>query len=329
MRLSRLNAIGFGIIAATIAATLLPASTAIAQRRVYRVHHGGYGYSPYLWTRYERPGAFEFHRWRLPPERRLRYTDTPIAQRWGGYSSSEGLGYPFAEDYSNNAFFRRQVDAHRFDQPVPSGRFEGAAAARARAGVVAVSIDHLLQYPAPTLDDPGWDLLCEGETIKALGRFTGQKMTRPGDALPLIGYGIAAALYGDDQAALESFRDALRAQPQVVRRFKASDGVEQRIRELIDRYSEPAEDAEDAQRASLLAASLHCLLHEYDAAGDLIDELDEGNFTVHVLADFIAATTGEGESDEAARFDSDAESSESAIGDADTPKPIVAPGWRR
>ncbi|MDY7109038.1 MAG: hypothetical protein SYC29_10425, partial [Planctomycetota bacterium] len=201
--------------------------------------------------------------------------------------------------------------------------------ARAGAGVVAVSIDHLLQYPAPTLDDPGWDFLGEGETVKALGRFTGQKMTRPGDALPLIGYGVAAGLYGDDDAALQSFRDVMRAHPQVVRRFEASEGVEQRIRELIDQYSEPAEDADDAQRASLLAASLHCLLHEYDAARRIIGELDEGDFTLQVLVDFIAAATaGEGEADDAAD-ETEPDSSEPEEDDGGAPRPLIAPGWKR
>jgi len=327
MRLSRLNATGCIIIAVMLAGVLLPASTANAQRRVYRVYHGGHGSYPYIWRHYDRPGSFEFHRWRLPPERRLRYTDTPIAQRWGGYSSSEGLGYPFAEDYSNNSFFRRQVDAYRFDQPVPSGRFEGAATPRARsgAGVVSVSIDHLLQYPAPTLEDPGWEFLGEGDAVRALGRFTGQKLTRPGDALPMIGYGIGAALYGDDWAALQSLRDALRAGPDVVRRFEASDGVADRIRELIDQYTAQIDASDDAQRAKLLAASLHCLLHEYDAARGIIADLDEGRGDVRALADFIAATTGEGGVDEPAGDEPDAAGSDPPEDDEGAPGAMTGP----
>jgi hypothetical protein len=302
MRFSHLTGTGFTIMAAMLAAAMLPASPANAQRRVYRFHPGEHGHYPYIWRHYQRPGAFEFHRWRLPPERRLRYTDTPIAQRWGGYSSCEGLGYPFAEDYSNDSFFRRQVDAHRFDQPVPSGRFEGAAARWARSGVpvVSVSIDQLLQYPAPTLDDPGWGFLGEGEAIRALGRFTGQKMTRPGDALPMIGYGIGAALYGDDRAALQSLRDAMRADPGVVRRFEPSEAVVRRIRGLIDQYTAQTDETDDAQRAKLLAASLHCLLHEYDAASDILADLDEDSSGVRALVNIIAAGKGEGAPDKAA-----------------------------
>jgi hypothetical protein len=282
---------------AVAAALLMPAGAASAQSW-YR----GRGYYPYAWRHYDRPGSFEFHRWRLPPERRLRYTDTPIYERWGGYDSPEGLGYPFAEDYSRDSFFRRQVDASRFDQPVPSGRFEGASSAGSRGGVPVLrgSLDHLMHYPAPTLDDPGWDLIGEGEAVKALGRFTAQKMTRPGDVLPMIGYAIAAAMYDDDRTALWTLREAMRIDPDLMHSFEASDAVADQIRGLIDAYAEQSDETnDDGVRATLLAAAMHCLLHEYDEADELIADLDASEGGVRDVSAFIAAAPTEGEAGEA------------------------------
>ncbi|MHC5023692.1 MAG: tetratricopeptide repeat protein [Planctomycetota bacterium] len=210
----------------------------------YRHHHysryrnrdcGPYGYG-YGYTYFRRP--LRYAGYASFPVRDVRY----VCSSCGGYGCSSTCG-----------------------EPGPGERGRAVRSAVPPASVMVISSADRKAARDPAVVAATWKMLEDGNPHEALLDFTRLATAAPKSAQPKLGYGLSAALTGDDYNAQWAIRRALLVDPDGVREFRASPALLEQLRGLASRY-DARESSEQTADSQFLAASVQYLLREYDDA---------------------------------------------------------------
>ena len=139
---------------------------------------------------------------------------------------------------------------------------------------VYVAPPQAVEYvPAVTLPpdiERGWRLLSAAEYDQAQLHFGDEALACPQRGAPRVGYALAAAATGDLKAGVKAMRTALFVEPQVLSSIRLDEPLVVLVSDLIARYEFACRDIVVEADGAFMAAGLHFLLGEYEAADDAI-----------------------------------------------------------
>lgn len=195
-----------------------------------------------------------------------------------GYATEHGRGYGAFDDrevpadsQARQGVFRYHglgysYDPYRYHAPYRS-RLRSApepGAGDARDGDRAVAL--------PTARR-GWSLLLvQGDANGAMGVFGALARAHPRDAFSGAGYALAAALLGEDEAAVEAMRWAVEVDPVSLGDLTPNERLEMIVRDLLAYFAAKAGGSGRDVDALFMTAVMHYLLHEDNAALSAIAE---------------------------------------------------------
>ncbi|MHC4948605.1 MAG: hypothetical protein ACYTG1_10120 [Planctomycetota bacterium] len=216
------------VLAVTPAAVHAGGCYASGPSQVRHLHPGGYGS---YW-----PGPERFVDPTIPPPRRLSYYVGRCFEP-PQYRSTSTL------------YYSPPTPGVRLGRLVPYAP-EPRVAPSSLPVAVPVAPAVAPADPGPTFRDlartdgaAAWALLARGEAVRALGRFTVRVHVNPADARARAGYALAAALYGDDDAAATAMTRALALDPDVLAGVTVDDDLRPRLTALVTRLAAGADDA--------------------------------------------------------------------------------------
>jgi len=125
--------------------------------------------------------------------------------------------------------------------------------------------------PAPADDEPGWNLLVDGDVTGAANVFIEEATLTPSRAMPRVGFALCVAIEGNDDAAIWAMRRAFSIDADTLLRFQPPANLDVTMRELLVRYGERSSDDASDVEATFMTAALHFLLGENDASGTDVD----------------------------------------------------------
>ena len=119
----------------------------------------------------------------------------------------------------------------------------------------------------------GWSLLLvKGDANGAMGVFGALARAYPRDAISGAGYALAAALLGEDEAAVGAMRWAVEADPVSLGDLTGNERLEMIVRDLLAYFAAEAGRSGGDVDALFMTAAMHYLLHEDNAALSAIAE---------------------------------------------------------
>jgi hypothetical protein len=207
---------------------------------------------------------------------------------WNAVRPYHVVPYPYAGEYGYGGWVTVGApDYHRTSEPpvveVVSTQPAGAAPAE----------------PKPTPSEIAWGKLSRGEARAALREFAVLALRSTRSAEPRAGYGLAAAMLSKHETAVWAMRRAIDTDAVALRNLALDERLDGPLRRLAGHYSERAGRL-GAGDGLFMAAALHFLLHEDDAARAAIAaaiERGDTEPTTKALDDLLAA---EQDRDEAA-----------------------------
>jgi len=209
--------------------------------RRHHGHHGGHD------VRHQYAGEYGWYRGAF--DDREVPADSQARQ---GVFRYHGLGYSY--------------DPYRYHHPYRS-RLRSApepGAGDARYGDRAVAL--------PTARR-GWSLLLvQGDANGAMGVFGALARAHPRDAFSGAGYALAAALLGEDEAAVRAMRWAVETDPVSLGDLTGNERLEMIVRDLLAYFAAKAGGPGRDVDALFMTAVMHYLLHEDNAALSAIAE---------------------------------------------------------
>jgi len=120
-------------------------------------------------------------------------------------------------------------------------------------------------------DQDAWDRLAEGQHAAALSQFADAAQRHPETGLPKLGYALASAADGNHERAVWAMRRALMADAEALHYAPLDDRSRALIDALAVRYTDGAVTEVGTRDAAFMAAALHYIRHDTDAAARQID----------------------------------------------------------
>ncbi|HWB21209.1 MAG TPA: tetratricopeptide repeat protein, partial [Phycisphaerales bacterium] len=226
------------------------------------------GYSPGWYSSWRRCGFT------------VNYVYDPYWSGW--YTPYYNCNTVYVHTYPTNyyadydVFYPDQVsDEARWNESFGANDNNGDGSEAWLYGDVSSSSD--AQQNVPTLNS-AWDRLVDGNLEEARAQFTDIATTYPGDGVAHIGYGLSVALMGNGDAAVSAFREALRDDPEALRRVPTDDGVTGKVRAAISMFSKRANANERDADAMFMLGALEYLAGDNGKAYVAVDTaLDNGD----------------------------------------------------
>ena len=166
--------------------------------------------------------------------------------------------------YYRSSYRRYRRNSYSEPDYASTNSHEYSSAVATSSTVNTVNNDH----------EQGWTLLAGGEQRSALKTFSTQAQNDPKNGTLKVGFALATAETGDLDRGVWAMRRAVRIDPDALHYLTLDKNVQGIVKKLIHRYEDDGYHTLEATDRDFMIASLYYLLHNADAADQVLSDQD-------------------------------------------------------